>query len=238
MVVCRYRQRAVPCLSEETRLVTHPATGDHHVSITVGDPAPFFHQRSYDLYEADGGQEPGIMREVDGKTVGVQTPDHKRRRDCTITDDALVEAIRTRFVRRVIPEIRKVHQFAVTRMERTIVAFYAAEDGGHVRSHRDNTTRGTAHRRFAVSVNLNDGFEGGQVSFPEYGPRGFTPPAGDAVVFSCSLLHAVSRVTRGRRYAFLPFLSDDAAARVREANNRYLAEGVGADRGDGATPRP
>jgi hypothetical protein len=33
-------------------------------------------------------------------------------------------------------------------------------------------------------------------------------------------------VTRGRRYAFLPFLYDDAAARIREANNKFLGEGV------------
>jgi hypothetical protein len=45
------------------------------------------------------------------------------------------------------------------------------------------------------------------------------------VVFPCALLHAVSRVTAGRRYAFLPFLYDDAAARLREANNRFMAEG-------------
>jgi predicted 2-oxoglutarate/Fe(II)-dependent dioxygenase YbiX len=48
------------------------------------------------------------------------------------------------------------------------------------------------------------------------------------VVFSCSLLHAVSKVTRGRRYAFLPFLYDEAAAKVREQNNAHLGEGVGA----------
>ena len=78
-----------------------------------------------------------------------------------------------------------------------------------------------------MSINLNDDFEGGEVSFPEYGPRGFKPPPGGAVVFSCSLLHAVSKVTRGRRYAFLPFLYDDAAAKVREANNAYLGEEVG-----------
>ena len=52
------------------------------------------------------------------------------------------------------------------------------------------------------------------------------------MVFSCSLLHAVSTVTRGRRYAFLPFLYDDAAAKIREANNKFLGdahlgEGVG-----------
>jgi len=38
------------------------------------------------------------------------------------------------------------------------------------------------------------------------------------VVFSCSLLHEARPVTAGRRYALLPFLYDDAAARVREAN--------------------
>jgi predicted 2-oxoglutarate/Fe(II)-dependent dioxygenase YbiX len=110
-------------------------------------------------------------------------------------------------------------------MERYIVCCYAAEDGGHFRAHRDNTTKGTAHRRFAVSVNLNEDFDGGEVSFPEFGSRSFKPPRGGAVVFSCSLLHAVSRVTRGHRYAFLPFLYDDAAARLREANTQFLAEG-------------
>lgn len=115
-------------------------------------------------------------------------------------------------------------------MERYIVACYAAEDGGHFRMHRDNTTRGTAHRRFAVSINLNDRFEGGEVSFPEYGPRGYKAPAGGAVVFSCSLLHAVSRVTEGERFAFLPFIYDDEAARIREANNAHLGDEVAAYR--------
>jgi hypothetical protein len=35
-------------------------------------------------------------------------------------------------------------------------------------------------------------------------------------------------VTRGRRYAFLPFLYDDEAAKIREANNRFLGESGGA----------
>jgi predicted 2-oxoglutarate/Fe(II)-dependent dioxygenase YbiX len=85
---------------------------------------------------------------------------------------------------------------------------------------------GTAHRRFAVTINLNDDYEGGELSFPEYGSRSFKPPIGCAVVFSCSLLHAVSAMIRGRRYAFLPFLYDEAAAKIREQNSRYLAEGV------------
>ncbi|RDC68921.1 2OG-Fe(II) oxygenase [Rhodovulum sp. 12E13] len=176
------------------------------------------------LYEAQGGRESGFMREIGGKTVGVTDPGFKRRKDYDIEDRDLISALQERFLRRVVPEIAKVHQFRVTRMERYIVSCYAAEDGGHFSAHRDNTTKGTAHRRFAVSVNLNDDFDGGEVSFPEYGPRSFKAPPGGAVVFSCSLLHKVSRVTRGRRYAFLPFLYDDAAARLREENARYVGE--------------
>ena len=33
-------------------------------------------------------------------------------------------------------------------------------------------------------------------------------------------------MTEGRRYAFLPFLYDEAAAKIREANNPFLGAGV------------
>jgi predicted 2-oxoglutarate/Fe(II)-dependent dioxygenase YbiX len=173
-------------------------------------------------YEAQGGELSGFMREVDGRTVGLNDPRHKMRRDVMLEDQELIAAVQDRIRRRIAPEIAKVHQFRVTRMERYLVGCYTAEDGGHFAPHRDNTTAGTAHRRFAVSVNLNDDFEGGEVSFPEYARQGFKAPAGGAVVFSCSLLHAVSRVTAGRRYAFLPFLYDDAAARLREQNRHLI----------------
>jgi predicted 2-oxoglutarate/Fe(II)-dependent dioxygenase YbiX len=170
------------------------------------------------------------MQEVGGKTVSVRDPRHKRRKDYTVENEALIRQLQQRIMRRVNPEIEKVHFFKPTRMERYIVSCYAAEDGGHFRAHRDNTTRGTAHRRFAVSINLNGDFDGGEVSFPEYGSRSYKASPGGAVVFSTPLLHAVSKVTRGRRYAFLPFLYDDAAAKVREANNQHLGEGIGAYR--------
>jgi predicted 2-oxoglutarate/Fe(II)-dependent dioxygenase YbiX/peroxiredoxin len=189
---------------------------------------PEFCRHLIGLYEEHGGQESGFMREVDGKTVATHDRSHKSRKDFTITDQGLMQQIQKRIVRRVNPEIEKVHFFKPTRMERYIVSCYAAEDGGHFRAHRDNTTKGTAHRRFAVSINLNADFDGGEVSFPEYGPRSYKAPPGGAVVFSCPLLHAVSAVTRGRRYAFLPFIYDDEAARIREANNAHLGEGVGA----------
>lgn len=168
-------------------------------------------------YETEGARETGFMTEENGKTVEKLNPNRKRRMDHVIDDTDMIARLKERFSRRVMPEIAKVHQFHATRMERFIVGCYTAEDGGHFSAHRDDTTPATAHRRFAVSVNLNDEFDGGEVFFPEYGKRSFKAPAGGAVVFSCSLLHAVTKVTRGRRYAFLPFLYDDAAAEIRKS---------------------
>ena len=141
----------------------------------------------------------------------------------------MIRQTQVRIHRRIVPEIQKVHQFQVTRMERYLVACYAAEERGHFRAHRDNTTKGTAHRRFAVSINLNDEFDGGEISFPEYGPQSFKLPTGRRLRLLLLAAAARSRaVTAGKRYAFLPFLYDDAAAKIREANNEFLGEGVGA----------
>jgi peroxiredoxin/predicted 2-oxoglutarate/Fe(II)-dependent dioxygenase YbiX len=185
---------------------------------------PAFCQKLIALYEANGGKESGFMREVNGRTIAVHDHSHKRRKDYGIQDAEVIKGIQARFMRRIVPIIHRAHQFRATRMERYIVSCYAAEDQAHFRAHRDNTTKGTAHRRFAVSVNLNHDFDGGEVSFPEYGSRSFKAPTGGAVVFSCSLLHAVSQVTRGRRYAFLPFLYDDEAALHREVNAKFIGD--------------
>lgn len=177
-------------------------------------------------YESDGGELSGVMKEREGKTVMVMDAGHKRRRDVILNDRVLIERAQARVRQRILPEIRRAYQFDVTRMERHLVACYADEDGGHFRAHRDNTTKGTAHRRFAVSINLSEDFDGGEIGFPEFGPKTFKPPPGGAVVFSCSLLHQVSPVTRGRRYAYLPFLYDEAAAAIREENSAFLGDNM------------
>jgi len=174
-------------------------------------------------YERDGGSPSGFMRDLDGRTVGLHDPAMKRRRDCTITDPTLLGALRALMLRRVVPEVRKAFCFEITRVERFIVARYGADEQGFFRAHRDNTSRGTAHRRFAMTVNLNaDGFEGGELTFPEYGRALHRPPTGTALVFSCSLLHEARPVTAGTRYAFLPFFYDDPGAEVRRRNLAYL----------------
>lgn len=174
-------------------------------------------------YNAQGGVDSGFMRERSGMTVSVLDHDFKRRRDCIIGDDRLRTAAMNRIHDRLLPEIQRAFQFTATRIERHIVARYDAEEGGYFRPHRDNTTKGTAHRRFAVTVNLNaEDYQGGDLRFAEFGERTYRAPTGGAVVFSCSLLHEATPVTRGTRYAYLPFLYTDGDADLRKRNEVFL----------------
>ena len=173
-------------------------------------------------YQTQGGIDSGFMQDAAGRSIAVLDAGHKRRRDCTIADPALVTSLSQRIGGRLVPEIYKAFQFHVTQIERFIVACYAAADGGHFRPHRDNTTKATAHRRFAVSINLNDDFDGGDLVFPEFGARRYRPTVGGAIVFSCGLMHEATRVSRGVRFATLPFLHDDAAERIRQESLRFV----------------
>ena len=167
-------------------------------------------------HEADGGRFTGVMRDAGDRTVAVMD-ELKKRRDLLIDDPDLVAGITVRLERRLFPLIRQALGFTVTRIERFLVSCYDADDGGVFHPHRDNTTQGTAYRKFAGSVNLNDDFEGGDLRFAEFGPTPYRPPAGGAVVFACGLMHEAMKVTRGRRYAFLPFFYDEAGAEVLAA---------------------
>ena len=200
---------------------------DQHAGVELTAPVvvvprvfePELCRRLIDLYEARGGAPSGVMRDIGGKTVGV-LDDFKRRRDIFLEDETELKAeIIARLSRRLLPEIKRVFQFEATRLERYLIACYDAEEGGYFRPHRDNEALATRHRKFAVSINLNaEQFEGGDLRFPEFGRKTYRPPTGGAVVFACGLQHEATPVTRGRRYAFLPFLYDEAGQAVREAN--------------------
>jgi peroxiredoxin/predicted 2-oxoglutarate/Fe(II)-dependent dioxygenase YbiX len=188
---------------------------------------PEFCRELIQQYDTHGGKDSGFMREVDGKTVGIYDYTVKRRRDRLIEDESLCKQAMVKIHDRLVPEIRKYSQFQVTRMERYVVCCYDSATSDHFRPHRDDTSKGTAHRRFAVTIHLNsDEYEGSEVRFPEYGPETYRAPTGGAVVFCCKMLHEVTPVKSGRRLVFLPFLYDDAAAKIREANNPHLGDNV------------
>lgn len=175
------------------------------------------------VWESEGNIDSGFMVDKDGKTVPVLDYNHKIRRDHFLPPrSARYARVREIFGRRVMPEIGKVFNFPATRMEEIKIACYDASTGGYFRPHRDNTTGGTAHRRFAMSLLLNDEYEGGYLRFPEYGPHLYRPETGGAVVFSCSLLHEATDVTAGRRFVLLTFFYGESDARAREQYNRRV----------------
>ncbi len=154
----------------------------------------------------------GMLRIVDGQPALVPDARAKQRLDHRLTDPALVDAAMQAVSRRVLPEIAAAFHYRVTRMEGFKLAAYDAS-GGWFRLHRDNVTPDARHRRFALTVALDDDFDGGALRFPEHGADLYRPPAGGAIVFSGSLLHEVTDVTRGRRHVLLTFLWGDDGGR-------------------------
>ncbi len=158
-------------------------------------------------------------------TVAELDTGRKRRSDCHVHQEPLRTELRLRLEKRLIPMIAHAFGWQATRIERYLIGCYSGADNGFFFPHRDNTTDGTAHRKFAVTINLNaDEYEGGELRFPEFGPRLYKPPTGGAVVFGCRMLHEAMPVTSGARYCFLPFLYDEAGAQLRAANLHKLAQ--------------
>lgn len=193
---------------------------------------PALCRRLIAYYDEVGGRPSGFMvNDENRRTIEMHDPAFKRRRDVLIADEALRQTVRGRLARRLAPMLKHAYNFEATRVERDLIACYEAEEAGHFGPHRDNTTAGTAHRRFAVTINLNaEDYEGGDLVFAEFGAQTYRAPTGGAVVFGCSMLHQVLPVTKGRRYCFLPFLYDDAAAEVRARNLHQLGDPALRDR--------
>lgn len=167
----------------------------------------------------------GFAIDVDGRTVQQVNPTLKRRTDVTIEDEVLVEALKARFETRLFPMVKRAFGWRAEHIERYLICRYEARDQGFFFAHRDDVTAGTAHRKFAVSLNLNaEDYEGGDLRFPEFGRRTYRPPTGGATVFSCNLLHEATPVTRGARYVLVPFLYDAEGEKLRRANLKRVGE--------------
>ncbi len=131
----------------------------------------------------------------------------KRREDYIVEDPEIEQRILSRVMPRLVPELKKVLHFHRWDMEALRVGCYKATDSGFFNVHRDNCNPSVAKRKYAITINLNTGdYEGGNLRFPEYGNELFAPPAGGAIVFSCSMLHEVLPVTKGERFTLLTFL--------------------------------
>ena len=182
-----------------------------------------------DAWETWGNVETGVEQSTAGRREDTRQAQFKRRRDHTITDPELSQRIAVTLGRRIMPEIQKAFSFRATRFEGFKVGCYDASTGGFFKAHRDNLSPTTAHRRFALTLNLNDDYVGGQLRFPEYGPHLYRPAAGAALIFSCSHLHEVLDVTAGRRFVLLSFLSGEHDADRADASADARQSGRGGE---------
>ena len=165
------------------------------------------------LWETDETIETGVETSTGQGREAVVSDRLKSRRDHTVDDQKLTQLLTQSIGKRLLPEIERAFVYRPTRFEGFKIACYDAESSGFFHVHRDNLSPSTEHRRLAVSLNLNDGYVGGQLRFPEFGSDHYCPAAGSALVFSCAHLHEVLPVTSGRRFALLTFLYDEGARR-------------------------
>ena len=164
------------------------------------------------IYALQGQEfvEPG-HNQLQGRTTDckMRIPEYGRndRIDHWVCSQQTNGFIDSRIGPRLIPEIERAFNYKVTRHERYRIACYEGARGGSKHGHRDNTMPFVAHRRFAVTINLNvDEYDGAELKFPEFSEATYKPPTGAAIVFSCSLLHEVMEMRSGRRFALLAFL--------------------------------
>ena len=174
-----------------------------------------------DVWETEGNVATGVELSQENRRQEVIISDSKSRRDHIVTDQKLLRLLSSSIGRRVMPELQRAFAFQATRFEGFKIVCYDAATSGFFSAHRDNLSPSTAHRRFALSLNLNQDYEGGYLRFPEFGPNLYQPEVGEAIVFSCSHLHEVTEMKNGRRFALLSFLFSeaDSQSRSKSKNN-------------------
>ncbi|HEX5313620.1 MAG TPA: 2OG-Fe(II) oxygenase [Gammaproteobacteria bacterium] len=212
------RPNQLPQLGARLRNAFAPAKSQENAPLDRAAPvlmvpdflSPPLCRRLIAYFDRDGGHPSGVL-DLSGPTPAWH-PDEaiKRRRDLLLEDRELIRELEETAAEKLLPQIRKCFHYVVTRHEPFKLACYD-EGSGYFRPHRDNETSDTLHRRFAMTANLNTGdYEGGALNFPEFGSAIYRPPRGGAIVFSSSLLHEATDVTRGRRYVLIGFFYNPA----------------------------
>ena len=186
-------------------------------------------RRLIDLWHSGGNVATGTISMGDSGATKSLKSDVKRRRDHLVQDPALLSELDDLVLRRVAAEVDRAFGVQITAVEEYKIVRYDAEEGGFFRRHRDNTVVEKAHRRFAMTLNLNsDEYEGGELSFPEYGPARYKPDTGEAAIFSCSLMHEAHDVSAGKRFVLLSFILDGQSQRWRTGKANWFRRNIGA----------
>jgi predicted 2-oxoglutarate/Fe(II)-dependent dioxygenase YbiX len=132
-------------------------------------------------------------------------------------DPLLANTIDNKLIFSLLPAIERVFDKRISHRVAYKIASYKSTDQGFFTAHRDNQDPGMAFRRIGMSISLNDDWEGGGISFPEYSSEKFKLSVGDALIWPASLLHQVSPLNNGNRFVLISFLYDSEGAVLRRS---------------------
>lgn len=158
----------------------------------------------------------------------------KIRTDCFISRKDCPQIDRI-FLRNLMPEIQRVYGIVPTHRENYKIGCYKAKEHGFYKPHRDKFKGSReleqTYRQLSFTINLNDGFEGGGIYFPEFNHKSYVVPKGAACVFPSQLLHGVYPVTSGERYILVCFCYDSNSHKLRQIHLKQFDENIYKDVG-------
>ena len=141
------------------------------------------------------------QKKVEGKLT---THNHATKNRCHVHPDSELERqIDHKLSRSVLPELKKVFYFDAQYRETYKICSYDSESSGRFHPHRD-TPAPYQHRKFALSLFLNDDYEGGEFVLCEYGLK-IKPKANTAFIFPGISTHQILPVTKGSRMTIITF---------------------------------
>lgn len=176
---------------------------------------PNFCRQLIDLWRAEHHE--GAVSTGGGNTYKL---DGKRTLEHVVDKPELRKRISMTLARRIGPELSRVFNYSAPFIfDSHVVMSYQPQRADFFGLHRDDL-REEMPRRFAMSLNLNDEFEGGELIFPEYSDHRYKMPAGAGAIFSVSLLHAAVPVTQGQRWVLTSFFCDPPKAAGQNAEQR------------------
>ena len=143
-----------------------------------------------------------------------------KNRTHVFTDNNLTKKLDDKLSKSLFPELKKIFNVEITHRENYKICSYNAEDKGKFHAHRDSVYP-YGHRRFAMSLILNDDYKDGGIIFPEYNNKTYKPEPCSAVIFPTPLYHQVLEVSEGTRYVIISFLFGDHEAEYKKEFNKY-----------------
>ena len=135
------------------------------------------------------------------------------------TNKLLTDIIDNKLSRTVFPEVKKIYNYDIKFREDYKICNYASSSSGRFHQHRD-TPHPHNHRKFAMSLLLNDDYEGGELYFPEYNIK-LKPKKNTAVIFPGILSHGILDVTKGNRMSLITFFTTKEAESYKITNDFF-----------------